>query len=763
MALTEHTPSSVFNQNKTHDSDELSLILNLTLLSHLHDQLEYSKVFGSFIISKKDALSHVRCLPGHFRCSDNSCISKFNVCDGQYDCPYGNDEHNCCILDGEIVSDSFYCKFVCHPLNCSCAGELYSQQTTGGCEPYFINTTIHATQNITPFQCNSSEEIDTIHLNDQFPDCLGGQDEIKFTNILISRNGIGNICPVGLLPCYSEYTRCFFIHQMCLYDLDKKKKMMYCRNGNHLQKCEEFPCKNTYKCIKGYCIPYRRVCDGLIDCIHGDDEIGCDNYTCVGMLRCKKTTYCVHPVEVCDGVQHCPLGDDEVLRGVRNCPAGCKCLALAMECLHQNMTIIPEYTYLLHYLHMGGNKINVLNYVLPKYKYLKSLLLPYNYIQDVCKFGGHTNLFQHMTILVHLNLAFTRIQFLTGNCFSGVKYLYLLSLEGNYIKEVDNSPFQHLHKLMLLNLSHNEINSLGKNSFFGAENLNVLDITDNPITTIHESNLNYLSLNSLNADDFVVCCISDLPHNCDAPRSLFSSCSKLIRDKLFQLWIWITSMLCLLLNITVTFNTLSEPGLSFHKLALLKLSLSDLMYGVYLGIIATANSIYGSNYAVYDGTWRASILCHSASVLSSTSFLFSCFSLTEVAACRYFVIANHGKTNLSRNTFMKCLAVEIFFSVVLNAIPFWFYVGHFSQSSGICISLIPLPTSNFRSRLSQSKKINMSVPFILQTVTISLTLLSATLVIVLSYLRIMQHIDSVQHNLQQFGKFPTSKKKNVFL
>ncbi len=85
-----------------------------------------------------------------------------------------------------------------------------------------------------------------------------------------------------------------------------------------------------YKCKQSYCIPYGKVCVNVKDCINGDDEDVCDNYTCVAMLVCKNHPLYVHPSEVCDGVVYCPYGDDESMCDINHCPYGCVCLALGI-------------------------------------------------------------------------------------------------------------------------------------------------------------------------------------------------------------------------------------------------------------------------------------------------------------------------------------------------------------------------------------------------------------------------------------------------
>lgn len=89
---------------------------------------------------------------------------------------------------------------------------------------------------------------------------------------------------------------------ICVYDVDNEGYLKYCRNGGHLQICTTHTCSSTYlKCPDAYCIPWRFVCDGIVDCADRYDEVLCAMYICKGMLRCSNSTYCVHQSEDCDG------------------------------------------------------------------------------------------------------------------------------------------------------------------------------------------------------------------------------------------------------------------------------------------------------------------------------------------------------------------------------------------------------------------------------------------------------------------------------
>ena len=108
-----------------------------------------------------------------------------------------------------------------------------------------------------------------------------------------------------------------------MYDRDDLGFLTICRNGAHLEHCKHFECSRRFKCPDSYCIPHRRLCDGEVDCINGEDEALCSNYSCPGMLHCSGHTFCVHQSEVCNDQVECPLGDDEIGCGQLPCPASC--------------------------------------------------------------------------------------------------------------------------------------------------------------------------------------------------------------------------------------------------------------------------------------------------------------------------------------------------------------------------------------------------------------------------------------------------------
>ncbi len=172
-------------------------------------------------------------------------------------------------------------------------------------------------------------------------------------------------CQQGYLPCRNGHSKCFPLVKICIFDIDENGHMKYCRNAAHLLYCKNITCTNTFKCPDSYCIPFRRVCDGVWDCSYGEDETNCGNYTCRGMLRCQTTRQgpeiCLHPSEVCDSIQHCWNGEDELICNSGSCPPKCFCIDLSVSCVSSHLESVPSgIPPNVRYLSLERNNVSVL-------------------------------------------------------------------------------------------------------------------------------------------------------------------------------------------------------------------------------------------------------------------------------------------------------------------------------------------------------------------------------------------------------------------
>ena len=103
--------------------------------------------------------------------------------------------------------------------------------------------------------------------------------------------------------------------------------------------CEQFDCKYNgsiyFKCPGYYCVRWYAVCNGVLDCPGGTDEVHCINRICPGQFKCHNTSTCVAIENLCDKKHDCILGDDEYFcdpepPGV--CANNCSCIVYSIFC-----------------------------------------------------------------------------------------------------------------------------------------------------------------------------------------------------------------------------------------------------------------------------------------------------------------------------------------------------------------------------------------------------------------------------------------------
>ncbi len=88
--------------------------------------------------------------------------------------------------------------------------------------------------------------------------------------------------------------------------------------------CRNFECPLYYKCKESYCIPRRHVCDGVMDCPTGQEEMNCNPLQkCLRLFWCPVEKICLSLRDICDGWVHClETNADEIFCDVTSCPEG---------------------------------------------------------------------------------------------------------------------------------------------------------------------------------------------------------------------------------------------------------------------------------------------------------------------------------------------------------------------------------------------------------------------------------------------------------
>ncbi|XP_060591965.1 uncharacterized protein LOC132746737 [Ruditapes philippinarum] len=193
---------------------------------------------------------------------------------------------------------------------------------------------------------------------------------------------------------------------------------------------------------------------------------------CEGYYKCSSSKMCLNLDQVCDGVRDCIYGDDEFLCDFI-CPKQCTCEGFAARCTTFNDTEITSYPKQLRSLALQENREtkNILSKDILHFQFL--------YILNVsnCKIAQiQPNAFSKLINLRVLDLSNNLITTLFPSVFSGLQRLTMLKLDGNsHLSALESYTFQFLKSVRHLRISSTKIKTIASNTFAGL-NLDLLEI-----------------------------------------------------------------------------------------------------------------------------------------------------------------------------------------------------------------------------------------------------------------------------------------------
>ncbi|XP_064630867.1 G-protein coupled receptor GRL101-like [Lineus longissimus] len=152
----------------------------------------------------------------------------------------------------------------------------------------------------------------------------------------------------------------------------------------------------------------------------------------------------------------------------------------------------------------------------------------------------------------------------------------------------------------------------------------------------------------------------------------FSSCTDLIRIGTLRIFLWILGTIAVGGNILVLLlRILTKEPTTANTTIITSLAVSDLLMGVYLYIIAAADTTFRGYYIEVDWTWWEVIGCKIAGVLSVLSSEVSVFTLTIISVDRFLVVVFPFSWEYSVAIFLGLNLVEFMIIAVLYT---WMYV-----------------------------------------------------------------------------------------
>lgn len=379
----------------------------------------------------------------------------------------------------------------------------------------------------------------------------------------------------------------------------------------------------------------------------------------------------------------------------------------------------------LESLTLTGTKISSIpDNLCQNQKMLRTLDLSYNNIRDLPSFNG-------CHALEEISLQRNQIHLIKENTFQGLSSLRILDLSRNLISEIHSRAFAKLGTITNLDVSFNELTSLPTE---GLNGLNQLKLVGNFKLKGALAARDFANLRSLSVPYAYQCCAfwgcdsyanlntednslqdhsvtkekgatnaanatstaeneehSQIIIHCTPSTGAFKPCEYLLGSWMIRLTVWFIFLVALLFNllVIVTVFAASCSSLPAPTLFIGLISVSNLLMGIYTGILTFLDAVAWGRFAEFGIWWETGSGCKVAGSLAVFSSESAIFLLTLAAVERSLSakeIMKNGKSS-HRKQFRVAACVALLGAAVAGCFPL-FHRGEYSASP-LCL---PFPT-----------------------------------------------------------------------
>ena len=279
----------------------------------------------------------------------------------------------------------------------------------------------------------------------------------------------------------------------------------------------------------------------------------------------------------------------------------------------------------LEHLYIHRNQLKVLhNLLFQNLTNLKVLDLGRNRLVEL-----RSGLFADLKNVQILDLKRNNLTYLPYQILKGLKALNFLFLQFNQLRLLEDSIFQDTVNLTYMDLSGNKLKIIPNINYLNW--LTFINLRENELTQINTVTFNALPIEAeLIVSQTEVCeCYVSPTAICTAlnVRSPYLTCDRLLSDKALLVMMWVVGINALGGNVFVLCWRKRKHGRnktgsknpdtnSVQSFLLNNLALSDLLMGIYMLLIASADIYYGDNFPMQAETWRSGITCRIGGTLS---------------------------------------------------------------------------------------------------------------------------------------------------
>ena len=338
--------------------------------------------------------------------------------------------------------------------------------------------------------------------------------------------------------------------------------------------------------------------------------------------------------------------------------------------------------------------------------------------------------FGNLSVLTYLNLSKNFLTRLPS--FSAQRRLQVLDLSENRLVKLTPSMFNSLGDLTFLSLCKNELVTLPGRILFHTNNLLFLNVSQqvdpkifskkNKLQTLdmrgnEMSKVTYDSFTEpqnvkIVVDKYATCCFMD-EAQCVAlkPRPEYLTCNRMLRDVFLRISVWILGISAFICNgIAFFVRSRKRQANKVQTLLITNLALSDLLMGVNMLILASADVYYGEFFPSQVHVWRHGFLCNLAGFLSIFSSEGSVFFIALISIDRMLGIKYPfgGGLRLSTKWARILAALAWLTAFLISVIPIGLATdeGNVFSISEVCIG-IPIVRRHLSTYMAESVQINI--------------------------------------------------------
>ena len=313
-----------------------------------------------------------------------------------------------------------------------------------------------------------------------------------------------------------------------------------------------------------------------------------------------------------------------------------------------------------------------------------------------------------------LDLSENRLARLISGTFKKLGNLAFLSLHTNDLITLPGRIFYHMNNLLFLNASYNAIQQIEPMVFSSKNKLQTLDMRGNSMSKVTYDSFTDPENAAIIVDKYATCCFMDVAQCVSVdPRPEYLTCNRMLRDVLLRISVWIFGLSAFICNgIAFFVRSRKRQANKVQDILISHLALSDLLMGVNMLILASADAYYGGYFPSHVDMWRQGFPCKLAGFLSILSSEGSVFFIALISIDRMLGIKYPFGSGLRLTTKWARIFVALAWmtAFLISVLPIGLATdkGNVFSISEVCIG-IPIVRRHVSTYRSESVQINVTL------------------------------------------------------